>query len=1023
MTTLLMVALLIFGTFAYFSLAVNDLPAVDFPTISVSASLPGANAETMASAVATPLEKQFGSIAGLDNMSSTNSMGSTQISLQFNLTREIDGAAEDVQAAIIAARPLLPTSMPTPPTFKKVNPADAPILFIALSSPSLPLYTVDEYAENVLAPRISMTSGVAQVQVFGSQIFSPHVQVDPRKLASYGIGIDEVANAIRTNNVNLPTGTLSGPKQAPNIRVNGQLFNAKAFAPLIVTYKNGAPVRLSDLGQVIDSTQTDKVATWYKDTRAVVLAVQRQPGTNTIQIVDHIKELLPNFRAILPNSVNLNILFDRSQGIRRSVDDVQRTLLITIGLVILVIFFFLGSLPTTIIASVSLPISILGTFAAMKMFNFTLNNISLMALTLCVGFVVDDAIVVMENIVRHVEMGETPMEAALNGSREIGFTVVSMTVSLIAVFIPVLLMGGIIGRLFFEFGVTMSVAILISGFVALTLTPMLCSRFVRPQKDQKKNLMIVISDRIFGVLLYMYEQSLRVALEHKLVVTALFVVMVAATVQLVSIMPKGFLPTEDQGQIMGTTEAIQGISFTEMVRHQQEIAAIVQKEKAVSAFMSSVGASGPTPSANQGRIMMVIKPFSERTMSVDDIIQDLRKKTSRIPGIKFFMQNSPAIRIGGMQTKAMYQLTLSSSNTDELYKIANALLDKLRDLPELQDVNTDLQVKNLQLNIKIDRDKMSKLGLGMDQVQDALNSAYSQRQVSVIYTPTNQYWVILEVSPQFNQDASMLEWLKVRTPAGDLVPISTVATVSRGVGPMQVNHLGQFTAVTLSFNLKPQVSLSEAVDQVKAIAKSMVPEDVTYKFQGNAQIFESSVGNLGLLLIVSILVIYIVLGILYESFVHPFTILSGLPSAGLGAVLILLAFHMVLDIYGFLGLVLLIGIVKKNAIMMVDFAVDYERTEKSSAEDAIFKACITRFRPIVMTTMCALLGSLPIAIALGPGSEARRPLGLTIVGGLLVSQLVTLYITPVFYIYLDRLQKRFAERKHRVSPATGNEAV
>lgn len=1023
MTTLLMVALLIFGTFAYFSLAVNDLPAVDFPTISVSASLPGANAETMASAVATPLEKQFGSIAGLDNMSSTNSMGSTQISLQFNLTRDIDGAAEDVQAAIIAARPLLPTSMPTPPTFRKVNPADAPILFIALSSPTLPLYTVDEYAENVLAPRISMTSGVAQVQVFGSQIFSPHVQVDPRKLASYGIGIDEVANAIRTNNVNLPTGTLSGPKLAPNIRVNGQLFNAKAFAPLIVTYKNGAPVRLSDLGTVVDSTQTDKVATWYKDTRAVVLAVQRQPGTNTIQIVDHIKELLPNFRAILPKAVNLNILFDRSQGIRRSVDDVQRTLLITIALVILVIFFFLGNVPTTIIASLSLPISILGTFAAMKMFGFTLNNISLMALTLCVGFVVDDAIVVMENIVRHVEMGETPMEAALNGSREIGFTVVSMTVSLIAVFIPVLLMGGIIGRLFFEFGVTMSVAILISGFVALTLTPMLCSRFISPQKEQKKNLIVVISDRIFGVLLYMYEQSLRVALNHKLIVTALFVVMVAATVQLISIMPKGFLPTEDQGQIMGTTEAIQGISFTEMVRHQQEIAAIVQKEKAVSAFMSSVGASGPTPSANQGRIMMVLKPFSERTMSVDDIIQDLRKKTSRIPGIKFFMQNSPAIRIGGMQTKAMYQLTLSSSNTGELYKTANAMLDKLRDLPELQDVNTDLQVKNLQLNIKIDRDKMSKLGLGMDQVQDALNSAYSQRQVSVIYTPTNQYWVILEVAPEFNQDASMLEWLKVRTPAGDLVPISTVASVSRGVGPMQVNHLGQFTAVTLSFNLKPQVSLSEAVDKVKEIAKSMVPEDVTYKFQGNAQIFESSVGNLGLLLIVSILVIYIVLGILYESFVHPFTILSGLPSAGLGAVLILLAFHMVLDIYGFLGLVLLIGIVKKNAIMMVDFAVDYERTEKASAEDAIFKACITRFRPIVMTTMCALLGSLPIAIALGQGSEARRPLGLTIVGGLLVSQLVTLYITPVFYIYLDGLQKRLAERKHRVKPATAHEGI
>jgi hydrophobic/amphiphilic exporter-1 (mainly G- bacteria), HAE1 family len=1025
MTTLLMVALLIFGTFAYFSLAVNDLPAVDFPTVSVSASLPGANAETMASAVATPLEKQFGSIAGLDNMSSTNTMGSTTITLQFNLTRNIDGAAEDVQAAIIASRPLLPTSMPTPPTFKKVNPADAPILFIALSSKSLPLYTVDEYAENVLAPRISMTSGVAQVQVFGSQIYSPHVQVDPRKLASYGIGIDEVASAIEQNNVNLPTGTLSGPKIAPNIRVNGQLFNAAAFSPVIVTYRNGAPVRLSDVGKVIDSVQTDKVATWYSGTRAVVLAVQRQPSTNTIQIVDHIRSLLPNFRAILPKQVDVNILFDRSQGIRRSVDDVQRTLLITIALVVCVIFFFLGNLPTTIIASLSLPISILGTFAAMKMFNFTLNNISLMALTLCVGFVVDDAIVVMENIVRHVEMGETPMEAALNGSKEIGFTVVSMTISLIAVFIPVLLMGGIIGRLFFEFGVTMSVAILISGFVALTLTPMLCSRFIRPQKEQKKNILIEISDRMFGVLLYAYEQTLRVALNHKLIIMALFVAMAVATGYLISTMPKGFLPTEDQGQIMATTEAIQGISFTEMAAHEKEIADIVAKEKPVQAFMSSIGASGPTPASNQGRIMMVLKPFNERTMSVDDVIQDLRKKTVHIPGIKFFMQNTPAIRIGGMQTKAMYQLTLSGSNLDDLYKSSDELLTKLRDLPELQDVNTDLQIKNLQLNIVMDRSKMSQLGLSMSTVQDALNSAYSQRQVSVIYTPTNQYWVILEVDPDFNQDASMLSWLKVRTAAGELVPISTVAKVDRGVGPMQVKHLGQFPAVTLSFNLKPGVSLSEAVDKVKALAKNTVPDDVTYLFQGNAQIFESSVSNLGMLLLVSILVIYIVLGILYENFVHPFTILSGLPSAGLGAVLCLMFFHMALDIYGFLGLVLLIGIVKKNAIMMVDFAVDYERTESVSAEDAIFKACITRFRPIVMTTMCALLGSLPIAIAMGQGSEARRPLGLTIVGGLMVSQLVTLYITPVFYIYLDNLQRRFAERKKRSvkRPKTAHEGV
>ena len=1023
MTTLLMAAFLIFGTVAYFSLPVNDLPTVDFPTISVSANLPGANAETMAAAVATPLEKQFGNISGVEEMSSTSAMGTTSITLQFNLNRSIDGAAEDVQAAVVSARAFLPSNMPTPPTLKKVNPADSPILFLNLSSDTLPLYTVDEYAENIIASRISMVDGVAQVQVYGSQIYAPHVQVDPRKLASYGIGIDEVASAVQNGNVNLPTGTLYGPRTAYNITANGQLFDAAAFRPLVVTYRNGAPVRLKDIGEVIDSVQTDKVASWYNGKRAVVLSVLRQPGTNTIQIVDDIKKLLPTFRAICPGAVKLNVMYDRSLMIRRSVDDVKRTLLLTITLVVIVIYLFLGNPSTTIIASISLPISLIGTFAAMKMFNFTLNNISLMALTLCVGFVIDDAIVVLENIVRHVEMGESPREASLNGSREIGFTVVSMTISLIAVFIPVLLMGGIVGRLFFEFGATMSVAILISGFVSLTLTPMLCSRFLRVHgsgKDKRPNL----SERVFMRVEHLYDRSLQVALDHKIVVCAAFVFMVIITGILVDKVPKGFMPTEDIGQIQGTTEAAQGISFDEMKIHQKQVAAIVQKvldakNSYLDGFMSSVGAGGASSSNNQGRLMLFLKPASERTMSADQIIQDLRKKTAKIPGIKLYLQLPPSIRIGGMNTKSTYQFTLSGMGSDasQLYDASNKLMEKMKGMPELQDVNSDLQIKNLQLNVTIDREKLATLGVTMQQVQDALNSAYSERQVSVIYTATNQYWVILEVLPQYYRDPSMLGWLRIRAGNGDLIPLSTVATIQRGAGPQQINHLGQFPSVTLSFNLKPGVALSDAVKKIEALARQTVPPDVNCTFQGTAKAFQSSLQNLGALLLIAVLVIYIVLGILYESFIHPLTILSGLPSAGLGALLILLLFNLQLDIYGFLGLVLLIGIVKKNAIMMIDFAVEWQHSHDCTAEESIYKACIIRFRPIMMTTMCAILGSLPIAICFGGASQARQPLGLTIVGGLLVSQLVTLYITPVFYIYLDRFQTKLIKKKRRLKSA------
>ena len=1013
MTTLVMAAMVIFGIISFFTLPVTDLPAIDYPSITVSASVPGANAETMASAVATPLEKQFSTIAGLDSINSTSALGTSTITLQFNLDRKIDGAAQDVQSAIIAARPFLPANMPTPPTFRKVNPGDIPILFIALSSKTLPLYTVDEYAENIIAQRISMVSGVAQVMVFGSQIYAPHVQVDPRKLASYGIGIDQVATAVQQANVNLPCGTLYGPDTAYNIMANGQLFNAQAFAPLIVTYKDGSPIRLQDIGRVVDSVQTDKVASWYNGNRAVVLAVERQPGTNTIQSVDSIKKMMPTFRAILPDAVNLEILFDRSISIRHSVEDVQRTLVITVGLVILVVMLSLGSASTTVIASWTLPIAILGTFAAMKLFGFTMNTISLMALTLSVGFVVDDAIVVLENIVRHLEKGEPPLMAAVNGSREISFTVISMTISLIAVFIPILLMGGLVGRLFFQFAVTISVAILISGFVSLTLTPMLCSRYLKSFEGDKKSWLHHQSERAFEQLTRAYDWSLKIALNNKPIVLVSFFLMMLATLVLFKVVPKGLMPSEDTGQISATTIAAEGTSFEAMMEKQKVFADIVQKDPNVQGVMSSVGVSGPSPAVNQGRMNIFLKPRAERKIMVDGVIDSLRKKTTGIPGMNLFMQNAGGIRIGGQQTKALYQVSLSGSDTDVLYDTAKKMEQMLKKAPEMVDVNSDLQIKNLEIAVEIDRDKCSKLGISVQTVQSALNSAYAARQVSVIYTPFNQYWVILEVLPEYYNDPSMLKWFRLRTAAGDLIPLDTVAKVSRGAGPLLISHLGQFPSVTLSFNLAPGAALSAAVAKIDEIKRDLIPTGVNCSFQGTAQVFQDSMSNMGILLFIAVMVIYIVLGILYESFIHPLTILSGLPSAGLGALIILLIFKMPLDIYGFLGLIMLIGIVKKNAIMMIDYAVELERNTHIHAQEAIYKACLTRFRPIMMTTMAALLGSVPLALAIGEGSESRQPLGMCIVGGLLVSQVVTLYITPVFYIYLDRLQDGETMKKWR----------
>ncbi|MBF0329373.1 MAG: efflux RND transporter permease subunit [Nitrospirae bacterium] len=1017
MTTLVMFAILIFGMFSYMFLPVSDLPNVDFPTIQVTAMLPGASPETMASAVATPLEKQFSTIAGLDSMSSVNAIGNTRITLQFNLDRSIDGAAQDVQSMIAKAGRNLPQDMPTPPTYQKVNPADQPVLYLALSSPTLPLSSVNEYAETMIAERISMISGVAQVQVFGSQKFAVRVQLDPSALASRGIGLDEVQSAIQTGNVNLPTGILDGAHRAYTIQADGQLLDASAYNPLIVAYRNGNPVRLNEIGRAVNAVENNKVASWFKGTRAIILAIQRQPGTNTIEVVDAIKELLPKFRAQMPASVDLNVLYDRSVSIRESVSDVKFTLVLTVALVVMVIFLFLRNISATIIPSLALPMSIVGTFAGMHLLGYSIDNLSLMALTLSVGFVVDDAIVMLENIVRHMEKGEGVFEAAMKGSKEIGFTILSMTLSLVAVFIPVLFMGGLLGRLLHEFAVTISLAILISGFVSLSLTPLLCSRFLKPHGAEKHGRLYMFLENFFDSMLRLYENSLKVVLKHRLTMLIISVLLLFITIFLFKRMPMGFLPSEDTGQIFAFTEAQQGISFEDMKRHQQALAAIVGQNPNIEAYMSSVGAGGANVASNSGRIFMRLKPRHDRKMSADDIMADLRPKVAVVPGIQMFMQNLPPIRIGGQLTKSQYQFTLQGPETDELYRVAVDFEAKMRSLSELQDVTSDLQIKNPEVKLSIDRDRAIALGITADKIENTLYSAYGSRQVSTIYAPNNQFRVIMELLPEHQMSPESLSKLYVRSSSGQLVPLSAVAKLSQGIGPLSVNHLGQLPSVTISFNLKEGVALSNAVTIVDKLARTAIPPTISTSFQGAAQAFQSSTKGLWILLIVSILVIYIVLGILYESFVHPITILSGLPSAGVGALLTLIIFGKDLNIYGFVGVIMLVGIVKKNAIMMIDFAIEAQRKGGKSSMDAIFEGAIVRFRPIMMTTMAALMGTLPIALGLGAGAESRRPLGLAVVGGLLFSQILTLYITPVVYVYLDAIQKKFSSKKNAEEPA------
>jgi HAE1 family hydrophobic/amphiphilic exporter-1 len=1010
LTTLLMAGLVIFGLMAYRLLPVNDLPNVDFPTIQVAAALPGASPETMAAAVATPLERQFTTIAGIDSMTSTSALGLTQITIQFTLNRDIDAAAQDVQAAIAKAGSLLPPGMPTPPTYQKVNPADQPVIYLALSSPTLPLYTVDEYAQTNLAQRISTISGVAQVTVFGSQKYAVRVQVDPRALASRGIGIDEVEQAIARANVNKPTGTLYGPRQAINVQATGQLMDAAAYRPLIVAYRKGSPVRLEEIGRVIDGVETDKVASWFNNDRAVVLAVQRQPGTNTIQVVDAVRALLPAFRQQLPAAVSLDVVYDRSVVIRNSVHEVQFTLLLTVALVVAVIFVFLRNLSATIIPSLAVPLSIIGTFAAMYLLGYTIDIISLMALTLCVGFVVDDAVVMLENIVRHMEAGASRLQAAIAGSREIGFTILSMTVSLAAVFIPVLFMGGVVGRLLHEFAVVIGVAVLLSGVVSLTLTPMLCSRFLRPPRPPRG--LSRVFERFFDGMLRLYDRSLSWTLGHRRLTMATLLATFALTAYLFAVIPKGFIPTEDNGSIFAFTEAAQDVSYEAMVAHQRAVAEVVGKNPHVEQFMSFIGASGSNVVPNTGRIFMRLRPREERPPA-DRVIAELRPALADVPGIRVYPQLLPTIRIGGQLTKALYQYTLQDTDLQELYHWAPILYERLRQLPALQDVNTDLQITSPQVVVDIDRDRAAALGVSVDQIESALGSAYGSKHVSTIYTPSNQYRVILELEPQYQQDPTALSRLYVRSGAGRLVPLDAVARLTPGLGPLTVTHLGQLPSVTISFNPRPGVALSEAVAQVEAIQRDLrLPATLNVSFQGTAQAFQDSLRGQGLLLLVTVLVIYLILGVLYESFVHPLTILSGLPSAGVGALLTLMLFGMELNIYGFVGMIMLVGIVKKNAIMMIDFALEAERAGASPAE-AIYQGCLLRFRPIMMTTMAALLGALPIALGIGAGADARRPLGLSVVGGLLVSQLLTLYITPVLYLYMGAAQSSLA--RHPIS--------
>ena len=1010
LTTLLTASVIVFGIFAYRLLPVAALPAVDFPTIQITALLPGASPETMAASVASPIERQLSTISGISSMNSSSSLGTTQITIQFDLNRNIDGAALDVQTALSVAAKYLPIEMTTPPSFRKVNPGDFPVLYVSMRSDTMPLSAVDDYAETVLAPQISQMPGIAQVLVYGAQKFAVRVQVDPVAAAARGISLEDLRKVVSQANSSAPVGTLQGQKQTLTLTASGAIEKAANYRDVTVAWRNGAPVKLNQVARVIDSVENDKVATWFNDSRAIVLAIQRQPDANTVAVVDEVRDALPAMRAQVPPAIEMAPLFDRSISIRDAVRDVQITLGIAICLVIMVIFLFLRKLSATIIPALAVPVSIVGTFAAMYMFNFSINNMTLLALTLSVGFVVDDAIVMLENIVRHIEGGMRPFEAALKGAREIGFTIISITFSLIAVFIPVLLMGGMVGRVFREFAVSVAVAIVVSGFVSLTLTPMLCARVLKGHHGgERQNFVLRSFERMFEALLAAYEWSLDKVLRFKSITLMVTLATIAGTIFLYIVVPKGFFPTEDTGYVIGITEANTDIAFPAMAAHQQKVADIVRKDPAVAYVNSTVGNGGPNALLNSGRMLVALKPRDERD-KLPVILARLRQEANVIAGIQIFFQPIQNINLGGKLAKSQYQYTLQSNDTQTLYRLTPELRDKIAKIPGLLDVTTDLYVKNPQVTIEVDREKAAVYGVSVDQVRQQLYDAFGARQVSTIYTPANSYQVILETKPEFQDGPDALKNIYLNTTDGTVVPLSAVTKFVPSVGPLQVNHQGQQPAVTISFNLAPGMSLGDAVVAIQNLEQQeRLPASITTGFQGTAQVFQDSLRGQGILILAAIFAAYVVLGILYESFIHPITIISGLPSAGIGAILTLMLFKLDLSVIAMIGIVMLVGIVKKNAIMMIDFAIERRRVGLS-AETAIREACLLRFRPIMMTTFAAIFGTLPIALGHGAGAELRQPLGVAVVGGLCVSQLLTLYITPVIYLYLDRVDRLLKRR-------------
>ena len=1014
-TTLLMVGVLLVGALAFTQLPIAALPQVDYPTIVVSTYLPGGSADTMASSVTTPLERQFGQMPSLTQMTSVSSFAYSQITLQFDLDRSIDGAQQDVQAAINAASSLLPSQLPTPPTYSKSNPADQPILTLAISSDVLPLDQVDDYADSILAQKISQVSGVGLVTINGGQKPAVRVQVDPVALGGTGLTLEDVRSALVAANINQPKGNIDGPRQDYQLATNDQLYKADGFRPLVIAYSNGSPVRLNDVAHVVDGVENAQLAGWHDAKRAIILNVQRQPGANVIQVADRVKALLPQLQASLPQGIDVNILADRTETVRASVEDVERTLVITISLVVAVIFVFLRNIRATIIPSIAVPLSLVGTFGVMYAVGYSLNNLSLMALTIATGFVVDDAIVMIENISRYIEAGERPFQAALKGAGQIGFTIVSLTVSLVAVLIPLLFMGGLIGRLFREFAVTLAASIGVSALLSLTLTPMMCAFLLRPEpKEHERSTLYRWSEQGFQAAIAFYDRGLKVVFRHKFLTLLVTIATLGLTIVLAVLVPKGFFPQQDTGALLGVSEAAPDVSFTKMMDLQRALADVILQDPDVQNVASFIGSDGTNPTTNSGRLSITLKPLDQRSASADEIVARLQPKLAQVEGIQVYLQSVQDLQIDSRIGRTQFQYTLEDPDPNELAEWAPKLVTELRKEHVMRDVASDLETAGLQTSLTIDRDTASRLGISPQLIDDTLYDAFGQRQVSIIFTQLNLYRVILEVKPEEARTSAALDRLFVRTPTGAPVPLSAMVHETTTTTPLAINHQGQFPAVTISFNLAPGESLGDAVKAiVLAQARIGTPPSVRSDFAGTAQAFNQSLASEPALVLAAIVTVYIVLGILYESYIHPITIISTLPSAGVGALLALFICRTDFSVIALIGIVLLIGIVKKNAIMMIDFALEAERDHGKSPEESIHEACLLRFRPIMMTTMAALLGGLPLALGTGMGSELRRPLGITIVGGLIISQMLTLYTTPVVYLYMDRLGKWFGQFRRR----------